>query len=179
MKTTVNVSLNGRAFIVEEDAYEMLKNYLSDIKSRLDYTENEILSDVENRVAEILSQKVNNALQVVNISMVQSVISIIGAPHYFGAERTDKQTFDTPPPRTRYVEVERKLMRDGNRRFFGGVCAGLASYFGTDITLVRILALILFFCVGFGLIPYLILWIIIPKATTPQELEMMERGYNK
>lgn len=178
MKTTVNVSLNGRAFIIEEDAYEMLKTYLNDIKSRLDCTENEVLLDVENRIAELFSQKVGSLNQVVNISMVQSIISIIGAPHYFGAEHSDKKTFDTPPPRTHYVEVERKLMRDGRHRLFGGVCAGLASYFGTDITLVRVLALVLFFCAGFGLIPYLILWIIIPKARTPKELEMMDRGYN-
>lgn len=180
MKTTVNVSLSGRAFIIEEDAYAMLRNYLDDIKSRLSSAENEIISDVENRISEILLSKIGNVTQVVNINMIQSVISIIGAPHYFGEKSTEeRKSYDTPPPRYGREPEPRRLMRDGRRRIFGGVCAGLASYMGTDITLIRIVALILFFCAGFGFIPYLILWIVIPKAVTREEMEMVTNGYDK
>lgn len=180
MKTTVNVSLSGRAFIIEDDAYSMLQNYLDDIKSRLSGNDNEILSDVEGRISEILSSKIGNVTQVVSVNMIQNVISTIGAPHYFGEKHAQEKTnYDTPPPRYSKEPESRRLMRDGQRRIFGGVCAGLASYMGSDTTLIRVVALILFFCVGFGLIPYLILWIVIPKAVTPQEMEMLTKGYNK
>lgn len=180
MKTTVNVSLSGRAFILEEDAYAMLRNYLDDIKSRLSSAENEIVADVENRASEILLSKIGNVTQVVNILMIQNVISIIGAPHYFGEKsREGRTSYDTPPPHFRRRPETRRLMRDGERRILGGVCAGLASYIGSDITLIRVVALILFFCVGFGLIPYLILWIVIPKAVTQEDIDMVTNGYNK
>lgn len=179
MKTTVNVSLSGRAFIVEDDAYVMLNNYLDDIKSRLSSAENEILSDVESRIAEILSSKIGNVTQVVNVNLVQTVISTIGAPHYFGEKNSsqEKKCYDTPPPRRHFTPTQHRLMRDGQRRVFGGVCAGIASYFGLDITLIRVIAIILFFCAGFGLVPYLILWIVIPKAITAEEMEMVTNGY--
>lgn len=179
MKTTVNVSLSGRAFIVEDDAYLMLSNYLDDIKSRLSSAENEILSDIESRISEILSSKIGNVTQVVNVNMIQTVISTIGAPHYFGEKNSsqEKKGYETPPPRRSYEPTQRRLMRDGQRRIFGGVCAAMASYFGIDITLIRVIAIILFFCGGFGLIPYLILWIVIPKAVTKEDKEMVTNGY--
>lgn len=180
MKTTVNVSLCGRAFIIEEDACAMLRNYLDDIKSRLNSADKEILSDVESRISELLLSKIGNVTQVVNISMIQSVVSTIGAPHYFGEKNTEeKKGYDTPPPRFHREPAPRRLMRDGRRRIFGGVCAGLASYIGSDISLIRVVTLILFFCVGFGLIPYIILWIVIPKAVTNEEMDMLTNGYNK
>lgn len=178
MKKTISISLGGRAFIFEEDAYNMLKNYLDDIQSRLCGGEgaSEIYSDIENRVSEILSSKISAITQVVNLAMVHNIMSTIGAPHYFG-ENKEKKSYDTPPPHYRVVEVERRFMRDPNRRVLGGVCAGIASYMSTDVTLIRILSLILFFCVGFGLIPYLILWLVVPKARTQAEIDMLNRGY--
>lgn len=186
MKKTTNISLNGRAFIAEEDAYTMLKEYIDEINRRLDSSESEIINDIESRIAELLFSKVSGRDQVVNIAMVQNVIATIGAPHYFGEGRVNsendggngsrKQFYATPPP-PRYIK--KRLFRDGRRAMLGGVCAGLASYIGADIVLIRALAIILFFMFGFGLIPYLILWIVIPEAVTQEEIDMVNGGHNK
>ena len=180
MKKTVSISLNGISFNVEEDAYLLLKNYLEDISSRLESSEGggEILTDIESRISEILSANIGNVISVINTSMVSNVIDRIGAPHYFGEKDNSKKRYDTPPPHYNAPNIH-KLMRDPNNRVLGGVCAGLAAYLHSDITLIRVVGLILFFFFGFGLIPYLILWIIIPKAKTEEELDMLKRDLNK
>lgn len=68
----------------------------------------------------------------------------------------------------------KKLFRDGESRALGGVCSGLASYFGTDITVVRLLFVLSVFLGGAGVIVYIILWIITPEAKTITEKMQME-----
>ena len=60
--------------------------------------------------------------------------------------------------------MEKKLYRDEYHKMIGGVCAGLAEYFQMDVTIVRILFVITA-CGGVGFIPYIILWIVIPRKT--------------
>jgi phage shock protein C len=59
--------------------------------------------------------------------------------------------------------MEKKLYRDPYHKMIGGVCAGLAEYLDMDITVVRLLFAFAFFIMGVGLIPYIILWIVLPK----------------
>jgi len=59
--------------------------------------------------------------------------------------------------------MEKKLYRDEHRKIIGGVCAGLAEYFDMDATVVRLLFVFAVFVGGFGLVPYIILWIVIPR----------------
>ena len=47
-------------------------------------------------------------------------------------------------------------------RWIAGVCGGLAAYFGVDATLVRVAFIVAFFFFGIGLLPYLILWLVMP-----------------
>ncbi len=68
----------------------------------------------------------------------------------------------------------KKLFRDGESRALGGVCSGLASYFGTDTTVVRLLFVLSIFLGGAGIIVYIILWIITPEARTITEKMQME-----
>jgi len=56
----------------------------------------------------------------------------------------------------------RKLYRSREQKMLGGVCGGIAEYFDVDVTLVRLICLLAIFS-GFGLIPYIIAWIIIPE----------------
>lgn len=58
---------------------------------------------------------------------------------------------------------EKKLSRSNNN-MIGGVCAGIAEYLGLDPTIVRIVWVLLLFFAGFGILLYLILWIVMPKA---------------
>jgi phage shock protein C len=61
--------------------------------------------------------------------------------------------------------MEKKLQRDTQHKMIAGVCAGLADYLNMDVTLVRVLFLVTLIFHGSGLIPYLVLWVVLPKKT--------------
>ena len=72
------------------------------------------------------------------------------------------------PPES--VPAPRRLARDMQNKKIAGVCAGFARYLDVDVTLVRIILLVLAFGAGVGFIAYIVAWIVMPKdqpATLP------------
>lgn len=59
--------------------------------------------------------------------------------------------------------MAKKLYRSNRDRIIGGVCGGLAEYFGIDTTWIRLLVLVLIFTAGFGILFYIGAIIIIPR----------------
>jgi phage shock protein PspC (stress-responsive transcriptional regulator) len=59
--------------------------------------------------------------------------------------------------------MEKKLYRDEHKKVIGGVCAGLADYFGIDVSIVRAIFLLTLILKGGGLLVYIVLWIVLPK----------------
>jgi len=161
MKKTVDINLGGCAFIVDDDAYLLLKNYLDDVSSRLPEDDAEVINDIEARLAEILQNHISIRSQVVDADMVKKTISVMGRPEEFG-EKTRinemKENMKTGQ------QAPRRLYRNRSDRWLGGVCSGIAAFFGLDPTLVRVATLILFFLGGIGILAYIILWIVIPGA---------------
>lgn len=155
MKKTLTVNIGSVAFVIDEDAYYMLKRYLDDVKSRFEPSEQEeTMNDVEMRVADILSEALSSPRQVVNIEHIRRAISIIGRPDEFGERRG--------APSQPAADIK-KLRRSRTERVVGGVCGGIAAYFGLDVGLVRILMFILLFFGGVSFWVYIILWIVIPS----------------
>ena len=157
MKQTVNVNIGSVAFVMDEDAYNLLKKYLDDVESRLDCSDVDSIEDIENRIAGLFSEKVSSPIQVVNIEMVRMAIAMIGRPETFG-ERNKRCNFDYD-----YDFRRRRLYRSEDGKMIGGVCSGIAEYFGLDVSLVRMAAILLFVFGGMGLLAYIMLWIVIPK----------------
>jgi len=174
MKKTIKINLSGIVFNLDEDAYQELKNYLDSISSRFRDMEegNEIISDIESRIAEIFQTKVNEKKQVITIKDVNDVIAIMGRPEDF----YDAETMEAEPSagREEYSRKrQRKLYRDPDNAILGGVAAGLAAYFGIEPWIIRLLLVILTFPIQVIPIIYIILWIVVPKAeTAAQKLEM-------
>lgn len=157
MKKTINVNIGSVAFIVDEDAYYMLKKYLEDIESRFEPREaRETVSDVEMRIADIFSETLSSPAQVVDTLLVRKAIAIIGPAEEFGEPVRGSRTF-------RYDGIK-KLRRSSSQRVIGGVCGGIAEYFGVDVSAVRVLTFLLIFLGGISLWLYIILWIAIPSA---------------
>lgn len=175
MKKTVTVNLGGIVFHIDEDAYFKLKNYLDTISQYYGNEEEaeEIISDIEVRISELLSE--SKGQMVVTIKDIDNIIEIMGCPEdVTGSESTDdfnssNESYDSNKSKSK------KLYRDDNSRILGGVCGGIAAYFGVDPVLVRIVFLILIIPAGFGILPYIILWIIMPLAKTRQQ-RMEMRG---
>lgn len=173
MNKTVNSNIGGLIFHIDEDAYQKLTRYFEGIKSSLSNSsgQDEIMNDIEMRVAELLTEKQKSDKHVINNNDVDEVIVIMGQPEDYriDADSDDKTAFESSYAYTKY----RKLYRDKDRGTIAGVCTGLGHYFGIDAVWLKILFLILFFGFGTGFIAYIILWIAMPKAvTTSEKLEM-------
>lgn len=96
MKKTININLAGMAFIIDENAYEVLHNYLEALRHKFsNETERaEILNDIEARMAEMLAARNTMGKQVVNIDDVKDVIAIMGKPEDIAGdeEQTDRKS---------------------------------------------------------------------------------------
>ncbi len=173
MKTTVKINLSGQIFTLDEDAYQSLKDYLDEISNKFrDMDEgNEIIADIEARIAELFLQKISEKKQVITIEDVKSVIEIMGHPEDF---EDAGQPGGESSRRTRNGKRSRRLYRDPDNAVFGGVASGLAAYFGIEVWLMRLIWVIVLLATGgIVIILYIILWIAVPKAVTSAEkLEM-------
>ena len=168
MNKTIDVSLAGMLFHLDEPAYRKLKNYLEHISKSLSPNDDkdEIMNEIEARIAELFSEKISHPQQVINLSQIDEIIEIIGKPEDFSSN--DEQSFSK-------ATVKKKLFRDPENSMIGGVAAGFAHYLGIDITLMRILFIILFFVTHGGfLLIYILLWILIPKAKTASDFLRMK-----
>lgn len=173
MKKTVTININGRQFFIDEDAYAKLSSYLNRIEQGFKSQESgdEIINDIESRIAEIFEEQINRETGVVNIQMVEEVICTMGEPEEFSDE---EQKTKSRPTSTALVKPSKRFYRDIDNRILGGVCAGIAAYLGIDSIIVRIIALVLIpLTSGAIILIYLVLWLALPPAiTTAQKLEM-------
>lgn len=191
MKKTFNINISGYVFTIDEDAYELLRNYLDTLHNVFsNETDNaELVADLELRMAELLGVVTEGGAKVITIRNVEELISRMGRPEELveteeeihiapgsgTTEETVRQTVEdmTPPPPP---PLRRRLFRDPNNSMIGGVCAGLAAFTGIDPTWVRLIAVALAF-LSFSTIciVYIILWIVVPAAVTPLQ-QMQMRG---
>lgn len=176
MNKTLTINISGIIFHIEEDAYEKLSRYLATIKSYFSHTEggNEIMSDIEARIAELLQEKLNPGKQVILLGDVDYALNTMGRPEDFGAEQSKGQSQpEYESGQEGGASIKKRLYRDPDDKVLGGVCSGIGQYFGIDPVWLRIaLALLLIFA-GTGFLLYLILWIAIPEAkTTAEKLAM-------
>lgn len=174
MKKTLSINLKGLVFTIDEDAYEKLQNYLQDINKHFQTEDDiEIISDIETRIAELFTERLNNKRVVVTIEDVDYVMQTLGSPDQFDDDEENKGAEITDKDKKEKKKIK-KFYRDTDNQIFGGVAAGLANYIGIDVTIIRILFILLTFAsFSWMIVIYIILWIICPSAkTTSQKLEM-------
>lgn len=174
MKKTFNINLGGIVFHIDEDAYELLDKYLSNLRIHFSKEEGaeEIVHDMELRISELFNERLNDRQEVITLSDVEEIIVQMGKPE----ELTDDTTQDDPIY-NKEEKAPKRLFRDPDNKVVGGVCSGIASYFGWDATILRILLIILSLpIIGDGMFVvkgiflfYIIAWIIIPEAKTAAE----------
>lgn len=171
MKKTLTANISGTVFHIEEDAYDKLQRYLGTIRGQFAGTEgrDEIMADIEARIAELFQERLDGKRQVVSLTDVDHVIGVMGQPEdYLGEEgptfsAEEQAAFSSTNGRGR-----KRLMRDTDDRWVGGVLSGIANYFGFDPLILRVVYIALLF-LGIGWLIYIILWIVVPPATTAAE----------
>ena len=165
MKKTINVAIGGCSFTIDEDAYIRLEEYLDSFNSGLENTSGSktAADELEMRIADLLKEKLGNR-EVVDLGIVNAVLNLTGP---VGTE--NRQTEDSHYYRPGDKERIRKFFRDADGKKLAGVCSGLALYLNIDVSLIRILFLVVFFFGSAGGWVYLVLWIVAPEARTAAE----------
>ena len=190
MDKTKNISLGGFSFLIEENAYTALSQYLAEVRQHLQHNSDhdEIIFDVEQRMAELLKDRTANR-EVIMHQDVLYLIEVLGKPEqYVEDEEADKATNAATEATAKAFSTNKPLYRDIDDCKIGGVLSGMAHYFNISPTMLRIafaVCLILSFVVSYRwiflfngvswaiIILYILLWMIVPAAvTTAQKLEM-------
>ena len=151
MNKTVNINLGGMIFHIDENAYLKLQSDLSAVKRSFAGAsgEDEIIADIEARIAELFSNKMQNERQVIGINEVDEIINIMGQPEDY---MVDEDIFDEVPKSKSYSNNKRKLYRDTDNKYVGGVSSGLGPSAGLYGAIF-----IAFFASLFGISLYIVL----------------------
>ena len=178
MKQVININFHGQIVPIEVSAFDLLKQYTASLNNYFANEEGkeEIINDIESRIAELFQERLKKGVTCITDDDVNAIIKSMGRPEEF--EGDDSTSFSQttsssagPEPQasqqsTGTTAAHKRLYRDENDKILGGVCAGLANYFGIDVVIVRIIFVVLAISFGFGLIPYIILWIAVPSSAT-------------
>ncbi len=174
MKKSYSVNISGIIFQIDEDAYEKLNRYLDRLNLHFANTagKEEIIADIEQRIAEMLLNKLGDHNRIVTLGHIDEVIRVLGEPADF-----DDNIKEEPSSSDR--RYRKRLYRDPDEKVLGGVAGGIGAYFNTDPLWFRIIFIILTLFGGSGILLYLILWLIVPEArTTAERLEMRGEQIN-
>ncbi|QAA83034.1 PspC domain-containing protein [Aequorivita sp. H23M31] len=184
MNKTVNINLAGLSFHLDENAYGKLSRYLNAIRNSLKDSEGseEIMQDIEARIAELFSEKIEFQSQVITLRELDDVIAVMGQPEDY---EVDEEIFEDAPPfqknaSSRDKTSHRQLYRDIDDKYIGGVSSGLGHYIGVDAIWIRLLWVLLVLAgLGSPILIYLLLWILVPAAvTTSDKLKMTGEPIN-
>lgn len=168
MNKIFNINLGGYPFTIDDNAYQKLTKYLSTIEDHFSTSEgcDEIISDIESRIAELFNDSLNGQ-PIVSMKDIDAAIATMGTPEEFGAVGSDYDDAEDARSQSGEYKTGKKLFRDPDTKIIGGVCSGLAAYFGIEDPLwVRLGAVALFFTGGIAIPMYVLLLVILPKAQT-------------
>ena len=176
MNKTININLSGIIFHLDEDAYNLFKSYLTEVKNALESQvgREEIILDIEARIAELFAVRLEQSRhEVITIDDVNFICDTLGAPNDFTEEEESNETHQ------KETKSEKRLFRNPDEKVIGGVSSGIGAYFGVSIIWIRVIFLLLLFTTGIGFLSYVILWAAIPQAkTTAQKLQMKGEPVN-
>jgi phage shock protein PspC (stress-responsive transcriptional regulator) len=181
MKKTVNINLAGTFFHIDEDAFGKLSRYLDAIRKSLTEPQgsDEIMRDIEARISELFSEKIESQSQVISLKELDQVIAVMGQPEDYSV---DEALFDDAPHTgaTYKRAGYKQLFRDIDNKFISGVSSGLGHYLGIDAIWVRLLWILLtIFSSGIFILVYILFWILVPPAeTTAEKLKMTGEPVN-
>ena len=170
MKKNITINLCGRLFQIDEDAYELLQQYIESLRQSFGHEVGgeEIVNDIEARIAELFDELKANGTEAITIDHVKDIVTRIGKPEELaGEEETNEgetgghkyDSFKTAAVGIRDMfrarTAGKRLYRNPNDKMVAGVLSGIATYTGTDVTWWRIGFLLLVLGSNFFLAPIL------------------------
>ena len=181
MKKVININFQGTIVPIEESSYELLQQYIESLRRYFANEEgrDEIINDIESRISELFQERLKSGSTCITDDDVNLIIKNMGRPEDFeeaekGENESEKNKTDDYSKKGEnffhdWSGKGKRLYRDENNKILGGVCSGIAAYFGIDPVIVRILFLVS----GIGILAYIILWMFVPGSN------MLENGVRK
>lgn len=169
MNKTIIINISGIIFHIEEDAYEKLKSYMTEVKQYFIKSEDsfEIISDIENRIAELFNEIIAaEEKQVITLNDVERIIRTMGQAKDFESTMQEEEEIKNEAEGS---PIKKRLYRNPDDKIAAGICSGIAAYLDIDPLWVRLALAISVFVFGTGILLYLLLWIIMPEARTRTE----------
>jgi phage shock protein C len=167
MNKIITINISGIVFSIDEQAYDMLRQYIERLRAHFKTTDggNEIINDIEGRIAELLQSRLASGKQFIDDNDVKEVMAVMGDPSQMNMEEEESSSNNKQQAYAAgNSTAEKRLFRNPDDRVLGGVCSGLGAYFGIDSVWVRLGFAFAFFFAGSGLLLYIILWAVIPEA---------------
>jgi phage shock protein PspC (stress-responsive transcriptional regulator) len=174
MKKIININFHSRVIPIEETAYDILRKYVESLKRHFAGEEggDEIVQDIENRFAELFSDRLKKGATCITDADVEEIITSMGRPEDFDQDENarpgDSKQSATGSSFTEEAasETSRRLYRSENDKMLGGVCGGLAAYLRIDPSVMRIIyAILILGSFGTAILLYFILWIVLPPKS--------------
>ena len=168
MKKNITINMFGQLYAIDEDAYELLKEYLDAVRQHFHKTEggDEIADDIEGRIGELFSDLKSSGIQAITIEHVESIIKRIGKPEDMENEDSSNESANAYADNaTNDIDqsaganhsnvnsgvqgsgTRKKYYRDGKDKIIAGVLSGASNYFGGDPLAWRL-----------GFVLFVILW---------------------
>lgn len=167
MNKVYNINLGGYPFVIDHDAFDELEKYLSSLNNYFKVSEgrDEIVADIEARIGELFKEKLKRR-KIVSFKDVNEVIDTMGRPEQFEQEETYASAGNYKGSQFD-IRTGKRLYRDPDTKILAGVCSGLSAYLGIEDPIwMRLAFAVAFFGFGIGVIPYIILWMVVPEAKT-------------
>lgn len=162
MNEVTRIHLGRQSYTIAVEAHANLKTYLDAIERKVH--DKEVVNEVELRMSELLTERGVTTEKVILAEDVEYLQGQLGNPNDFSEDD------EAPNDSATDENVSKKFFRDTDNALIAGVAAGIANYFGTDATLVRIIFVLLtIFGGGLGIVLYLVLWVAMPPAQTASE----------
>ncbi len=182
MNKTLSIGLAGFSFMIEEQAYMKLSDYLTALRGSLDPAEaDEVMHDIEIRMVEIFKESLGKR-DVINYQDVENMIAQIGTPEAIGEQEVAYYSDTSKAKTSPFSASQKQLFRDPENQKIAGVCAGLAHYVGMEVSWMRIIWVVIailgifsaHISTGLEILVYIILWIAVPKAQTAADFLRMK-----
>jgi phage shock protein PspC (stress-responsive transcriptional regulator) len=160
MNEVTTIHLGRQSYTIAVDAQKALRAYLDAIHTSV--RDQEVVDEVELRMAELLNEHGVNGDKVILIQDVDFLKEQLGDPKDFNSD-------DDEAPAEKPVTEGKRLFRDTESGILAGVASGLSKYFGIDVWIIRIIFIIGTFTGGWGVLPYIVLWLVVPEAKSSSD----------